>query len=109
MSLIYSGLITYRTLTQAGYDVQLFERDCHPGGVWHYTDEKPLNAPVPNLKPYEADYSPSLPPKGKSLPYEEIRIDTPENLSIEKRAHRAPKPVWESLHSNAPAVRRPLV
>ncbi|KAE9404857.1 nucleotide-binding domain-containing protein [Gymnopus androsaceus JB14] len=99
------GLITYRTLTQAGYEVQLFERDCHPGGVWHYTEEKPLNAPVPNLKPYEADYSPSLPPEGKASRMKRSKwwILRAKRLSIQKRAHRAPKPVWESLHSNAPA------
>ncbi|KAF5371155.1 hypothetical protein D9758_004079 [Tetrapyrgos nigripes] len=99
------GLITYRTLAQAGYDVRLYERDHHPGGVWHYTEEKPLDAPIPNLSPVIADYKPSLPPHGISLPHEEEHFDVDEIwITTERKAHRAPKPVWASLKSNAPHV-----
>ncbi|KAJ7716349.1 hypothetical protein B0H14DRAFT_2643860 [Mycena olivaceomarginata] len=49
----------------AGFDkVKIFERDAIPGGVWHYTDETPVEAPVPNEDPKIADYEPSLPPPG---------------------------------------------
>ncbi|THV08181.1 FAD/NAD(P)-binding domain-containing protein [Dendrothele bispora CBS 962.96] len=99
------GLITYRTLAQAGYDVRLYERDHHPGGVWHYTEETPLNAPIPNLPVVNADYTPSLPPNGTRLPHEEEHFQVDENwLTAERKAHRLPKPVWASLKSNAPHI-----
>ncbi|KAL0069327.1 hypothetical protein AAF712_003692 [Marasmius tenuissimus] len=98
------GLVSYREFLRAGYDVKLYERDERPGGVWHYSQEVPLNAPVPNAAPASADYKPCLPPKGATLPYEEVYIDQdPQELSEQRRAHRAPKPIWASLKSNAPA------
>ncbi|GLB43675.1 putative pyridine nucleotide-disulphide oxidoreductase [Lyophyllum shimeji] len=93
------GLINYREFIQAGYDVHLFERDDVPGGNWHYTDETPVDAPIPNADIAVADYVPSLPPKGSKLPYEDNGAESDEAL----RAHRGPKPIWETLHSNAPA------
>ncbi|KAJ7716350.1 hypothetical protein B0H14DRAFT_3901384 [Mycena olivaceomarginata] len=60
-----SGLLAYRELVDAGFDkVKIFERDAIPGGIWHYTDETPVEAPVPNEDPKIADYEPSLPPPG---------------------------------------------
>ncbi|KAK7437939.1 hypothetical protein VKT23_018374 [Stygiomarasmius scandens] len=96
------GLISYRTLSQAGYEVLLYERDHHPGGNWHYTEETPPDAPIPNLDPAIADFVPSLPPKGITLPFEEV-YDL-EDVGREKRAFRAPKPIWRGLRSNAPKV-----
>ncbi|KAG7095274.1 hypothetical protein E1B28_006047 [Marasmius oreades] len=98
------GLISYREFLRAGYEVTLYERDEQPGGVWHYTEEVPLNAPVPNAIPASADYTPCLPPHGVKLPYEVESVDQdPQTLSEQRRAHRAPKPVWSLLKSNAPA------
>ena len=104
-SLHYRGLVSYKEFLRAGYDVKLYERDEKPGGVWHYSEEVPLNAPVPNAVPAAADYKPCLPPKDATLPYEEVYIEQdPQELSEQRRAHRAPKPIWASLKSNAPAV-----
>ena len=100
---MFSGLIAYREFSQAGYDVHLFERDNSPGGNWHYTDETPCSCPVPNADIAVADFIPSLPPKGAKLPY----IEEYQNKQIGeeiRRDHRAPKPIWASLTSNAPAV-----
>ncbi|KAF9269770.1 FAD/NAD(P)-binding domain-containing protein [Marasmius fiardii PR-910] len=98
------GLVSYREFLHAGYAVTLFERDEQAGGVWHYTEEIPLNAPVPNAVPASADYTPCLPPRGVELPYEvEYADQDPQTLSEQRRAHRAPKPIWSSLKSNAPA------
>ncbi|KAJ7862518.1 hypothetical protein B0H14DRAFT_3107725 [Mycena olivaceomarginata] len=96
-----SGLIAYREFTEAGYQrVRLFERDDVPGGNWHYTDETPLDAPIPNAEPAVADYTPSLPPNLTNLPIEEhYRSD----WEARWREHRGPRPVWESLESNSPA------
>ncbi|TFK31089.1 hypothetical protein BDQ12DRAFT_694562 [Crucibulum laeve] len=96
------GLISYRELSDAGFNVHVYERDNSPGGNWHYTEETPVDAPVPNVDISVGDYTPSLPPKGVKYPY----VEEYHNKSVAsqlRRAHRAPKPVWASLKSNAPA------
>ena len=99
-----SGVIAYRELTEAGLDVRIFERDSVPGGNWHYTEEVPLDAPVPNAPASMGDFVPSLPPVGVELPYSEFL----ENDGNIQRDHRGPKPIWESLTSNAPSVCWPV-
>ena len=95
-----SGLVAYSELTEAGLDVRIFERDHVPGGNWHYTEEVPLDAPVPNAPPPISDFVPSLPPAGVELPYSEVF----QNDGKIQRDHRGPKPIWESLTSDAPSV-----
>ena len=95
-----SGLVAYRELTEAGLDVRIFERDSVPGGNWHYTEEVPLDAPVPNAPIPIGNFVPSLPPEGVDLPYSEEFEDDDKIW----RDHRGPKPIWESLTSNMPAV-----
>ncbi|KAJ7815376.1 hypothetical protein B0H14DRAFT_3476239 [Mycena olivaceomarginata] len=51
--------------------VRLFERDDVPGGNWHYTDETPLDAPIPNGDPVVGGFVPSFPSHWDSLPVEE--------------------------------------
>ncbi|KAF8553185.1 FAD/NAD(P)-binding domain-containing protein [Imleria badia] len=96
-----SGLVAYRELTEAGFDVRVFERDSVPGGNWHYTEEIPSDAPVPNAPTSLADFVPSLPPAGVDLPYTEVIEDEDGKVW---RDHRGPKPIWESLTSNTPSV-----
>ncbi|KIJ50190.1 hypothetical protein M422DRAFT_160070, partial [Sphaerobolus stellatus SS14] len=95
------GLIAHRELSQAGFDVHVYERDHSPGGNWHYTEEIPLDAPVPNADISVGDYSPSLPPEGVKLPY--VQEYEGEEARYLRRAHRAPKPIWATLKSNAAA------
>ncbi|KAJ3796860.1 hypothetical protein GGU11DRAFT_111910 [Lentinula aff. detonsa] len=103
------GLVTYREFARMGYEVRIFERDSVPGGNWHYTDEVPLNAPVPNLDLSEADFQPHLPPENVVLPYEESFVGLePSAVSEARRAHRAPKPIWHSLTSTAPKQNQEL-
>ncbi|KAJ7916152.1 hypothetical protein B0H13DRAFT_2450673 [Mycena leptocephala] len=95
-----SGLIAYRELSGAGFArVRVFERDHVEGGNWHYTEEIPVDAPIPNADPSVGDFVPSLPPRGTSFPVEKHYSDGEGQW----REHRGPKPVWESLESNAPA------
>ncbi|KAF8556439.1 FAD/NAD(P)-binding domain-containing protein [Imleria badia] len=94
-----SGLIAYRELTEAGLDVRIFERDSVPGGNWHYTDEVPLDAPVPNAPCPIADFVPSVLPASVDLPHSE-EFEDDGNIW---RDHRGPKPIWESLTCNAPS------
>ncbi|KAF8553187.1 FAD/NAD(P)-binding domain-containing protein [Imleria badia] len=95
-----SGLVAYRELTEAGFDVRIFERDSVPGGNWHYTEETPPDAPVPNAPTYLADFVPSFPPAGVDLPYTEVIEDKDGEVW---RDHRGPKPIWKSLMLNAPS------
>ncbi|KAK0496782.1 hypothetical protein EDD18DRAFT_176503 [Armillaria luteobubalina] len=103
------GLISYREFTQAGFEVRLFERDDLPGGNWHYSEEVPPDAPVPNADPAVGDFVPSLPPKGAILPYTEEYVDEDVTVLLDRRRnHREPKPVWASLKSNAPSVHQQI-
>ncbi|TFK70904.1 FAD/NAD(P)-binding domain-containing protein [Pluteus cervinus] len=99
------GLLAYRELSQAGFDTHLYERDDVPGGNWHYTDETPLDAPIPNIEVAVGDYVPSLPPKGVEFPYVEVYEDSRDELGYEerRREHRGPKALWKTLTSNVPA------
>lgn len=99
----FSGLLVYRELTQAGFDVKLFERDNVPGGNWHFTDEAPAGVSIPNANLLVADFEPSLPSPGEKLPYEEHYYG--EESRTKRRDLRGPKPIWKSLTSNVPAVR----
>ena len=100
---LLSGLIAFRELKEAGFDVHLFERDNVPGGNWHYTEETAPDVPIPNRDISVGDYIPSLPPKGASFPYTEVYRNAKANAE-RKREHRGPKPIWDSLSSNTPAV-----
>jgi len=100
------GIISYKEFTQAGFDVHIFERDNVPGGNWHYTEETSDRPPVPNAEASIGDFAPSLPPEDAVLPYEEHYNGSRSKNML--RAHRAPKPVWATLHSNTPAVGSPI-
>lgn len=103
-----SGLLAYRELIDAGFEkVKIFERDAVPGGIWHYTEDTPVEAPVPNQDPRIADYVPSLPPRGTAMPLEKWYADHNDSITTAERwrRHRAPHGVWASLTSNVPAVR----
>ena len=78
-----SGLIAYREFTRPAFNfsIRVFECDSVPGGNWHYTDETPKDAPIPNDDPAVADYVPSLPPLHQALPYEETYHDDPAAFS----------------------------
>ncbi|KAF8654315.1 hypothetical protein AX16_003542 [Volvariella volvacea WC 439] len=99
------GLIAYRELTRAGFDAYLFERDHAPGGNWHYSDEIPVDAPIPNADVSIGDYIPDLPPQNVRLPFEVVHKETEDDESYKQRRRefRGPKPLWKSLNSNAPA------
>ncbi|KAF5388992.1 hypothetical protein D9757_005129 [Collybiopsis confluens] len=97
------GLVTYREFTRQGFQVRVFERDSVPGGNWHYTEEVPIDAPIPNLDPSIADFRPSLPPEGAPWPYEQ-RLDglEPKVVRDIKKEHRAPKPIFDRLNTTNP-------
>ncbi|KAF5346469.1 hypothetical protein D9756_010066 [Leucocoprinus leucothites] len=96
------GMIAYRELQTAGLKPHLFERDSQSGGTWHYTEQTPLNPPIPNAPISTADFEPSLPPRGVQLPYVE-EYDNQTLCALQRREHRAPKAVWYNLITNTPA------
>ncbi|KAJ7606637.1 hypothetical protein FB45DRAFT_847505 [Roridomyces roridus] len=101
-----SGLLAYRELVDAGFEhIRIFERDAVPGGTWHYTDEVPVKAPIPNEDPKIGDYEPTLPPRGAALPFERWYSDLNDSVSTAERwrRHRAPQSVYKSLTSTVPA------
>ncbi|KIJ63826.1 hypothetical protein HYDPIDRAFT_112795 [Hydnomerulius pinastri MD-312] len=100
-----SALVAYRELTEVGFEVRLFERDRAPGGNWHYTEEAPADAPVPSAPIPVGDFVPSFAPPDVELPYSQEYEDDAEI----RRDHRGPKPVWESLTSNAPSPLQQLI
>ena len=95
-------MAAYHELTEISLEVHIFKQESIPGGNWHYTEEIPLNAPVPNVLTPISDFVPSLPPDNVDLPYSEEFEDDGDI----QRAHRGPKPVYESLTTNVPSVRR---
>jgi cation diffusion facilitator CzcD-associated flavoprotein CzcO len=106
--MIFRGLVAYRELSQtdAFTTIRLFERDDVPGGNWHYSEEIPDDAPIPNQPPQLGDYIPDVPVNLTAYGgrYEEIYEEGHEQWADRRRRHRAPKPLWESLTSNAPSV-----
>lgn len=103
MHYFFRGMNAYRELKKEGFDVHIFERDHLPGGVWHYTEEVPLDAPVPNAPIEISDFESSLPPRGVGLPYSE-EYENKTMGTFLRRMHRAPKPVWYHMVTNSPAV-----
>ncbi|KAG5639887.1 hypothetical protein DXG03_002591 [Asterophora parasitica] len=97
-----SGVLSYREFTKLGFEVHLFERDHGPGGNWVYSEDVADPAPIPNADISIGDFVPSLPPKGAQLPYEEVYHGRRVVGDLVRR-HRGPKPIWNTLHSNAPA------
>ncbi|KIY64798.1 FAD/NAD(P)-binding domain-containing protein [Cylindrobasidium torrendii FP15055 ss-10] len=96
------GLVAYRELAQAGFDVRVFERDHAPGGNWHYSDQKPPVVDIPNVAPVDSDYVPDIP---DALPHGEVYLDSSADDTEERiRNHRGPKPTWASLDTNTPSV-----
>ncbi|KDQ17070.1 hypothetical protein BOTBODRAFT_30457 [Botryobasidium botryosum FD-172 SS1] len=97
------GLISYRELKKAGYEVRLFERDSLPGGNWRYTEDAFPSTPYPSVPLEVADYAPSFLPDGTDYPYEETYSseDGPITAGERIRDHNGPKPIWTSIVSNA--------
>ncbi|KAF9047111.1 FAD/NAD(P)-binding domain-containing protein [Hymenopellis radicata] len=96
------GLISYRELSQAGFDVRVFERDNAPGGNWHYSEETAGAPPIPNKDPAWADYEPSLPDQ---VPFQKVYQDGSEEAVLKRlRDHRRPRPLWDSLTTTSPSI-----
>ncbi|KAF8189994.1 FAD/NAD-P-binding domain-containing protein [Mycena galopus ATCC 62051] len=95
-----AGLQAAAKLIEHNFTVRLFDRAPSPGGNWFYTDETPVREPYPD-KPFdELPYIPEV------LPATHYYVEGEEGISLEDRwkEHWQPRPVWNSLHTNSPAV-----
>ncbi|KAJ7057784.1 FAD/NAD-P-binding domain-containing protein [Mycena amicta] len=95
-----AGLQAAAKLVEHNFEVRLFDRAPSPGGNWFYTDETPIREPYPD-KPVNED--PFIPHR---LPSTHYYKEGEEGISLEDRwkEHWQPRPLWNDLHTNSPAV-----
>ncbi|KAJ7839026.1 FAD/NAD-P-binding domain-containing protein [Mycena olivaceomarginata] len=95
-----AGLQAAAKLVEHNFTVRLFERAPGPGGNWFYTDETPVREPYPDKPQDENAYIP------ENLPATRYYKEGEEGVSLEDRwkEHWQPRPLWDSLHTNSPAV-----
>ncbi|KAJ7848780.1 FAD/NAD-P-binding domain-containing protein [Mycena leptocephala] len=95
-----AGLQAAAKLVEHNFTVRLFERAPLPGGNWMYTDETPVREPYPDKPFNETAYIP------ENLPATHYYKEGDDGISLEDRwkEHWQPRPLWDSLHTNSPAV-----
>ncbi|KAF7289957.1 Dimethylaniline monooxygenase [Mycena indigotica] len=95
-----AGLQAAAKLIEHNFEVRLFDRSPSPGGNWFYTDETPVREPYPD-KPVN-----EVPDVPQQLPAVHYYKDGEDGISLEDRwkEHWQPRPLWDSLHTNSPAV-----
>ncbi|KAJ7070315.1 FAD/NAD-P-binding domain-containing protein [Mycena belliarum] len=95
-----AGLQAAAKLVEHNFTVRIFERAPSPGGNWFYTDETPAREPYPDRPIDEGAVIPI------NLPATRYYEEGDDNLSLEDRwkEHWQPRPVWNNLHTNSPAV-----
>ncbi|KAJ7749266.1 FAD/NAD-P-binding domain-containing protein [Mycena maculata] len=95
-----AGLQAAAKLVEHNFTVRLFDRAPSPGGNWFYTDETPVREPYPDTPINETAYIPG------DLPATHYYKEGEEGISLEDRwkEHWQPRPLWDNLHTNSPAV-----
>ncbi|KAJ3980842.1 FAD/NAD-P-binding domain-containing protein [Lentinula detonsa] len=95
-----AGLQAAATFTQHNFTVRLFERAPGPGGNWLYSEEVPVREPYPDAPAIEERWIP------EELPASEYYNDGDEGLTLDTRwrEHWQPRSIWNTLHTNSPAV-----
>ncbi|KAJ7154806.1 FAD/NAD-P-binding domain-containing protein [Mycena filopes] len=95
-----AGLQAAAKFIEHNFTVRLFDRAPGPGGNWHYTDETPVRESYPDKPFNDTAYIP------EHLPATHYYREGEDDVSLEDRwkEHWQPRPVWNSLHTNSPAV-----
>ncbi|KAJ7039927.1 FAD/NAD-P-binding domain-containing protein [Mycena alexandri] len=95
-----AGLQAAAKLVEHNFTVRLFDRAPGPGGNWFYTDETPVREPYPDKPIDQEAYIP------EHLPATHYYEEGEEGITLEDRwkEHWQPRPVWDNLHTNSPAV-----
>ncbi|KAJ3730602.1 FAD/NAD-P-binding domain-containing protein [Lentinula raphanica] len=95
-----AGLQAAAIFQQHNFTVRLFDRAPGPGGNWLYSDEVPVREPYPDAPALEERYIPD------ELPASEYYNEGDDGLSLDSRwrEHWQPRSIWDTLHTNSPAV-----
>ncbi|KAI0691903.1 FAD/NAD-P-binding domain-containing protein [Cytidiella melzeri] len=95
-----AGLQAAAALTEHNFTVKLFERAPGPGGNWLYSDEVPVRESYPDEPIDKERWVPD------TLPATIYYNEGDDNLTLDQRwrEHWQPRSIWNSLHTNSPAV-----
>ncbi|KIY67976.1 FAD/NAD(P)-binding domain-containing protein [Cylindrobasidium torrendii FP15055 ss-10] len=95
-----SGLQIAAELIDHNFTVRLFDRAPGPGGNWLYTEETQIRESYPDA-PVGADIH--IP---KEIPRVKYYAEGDEGRTLDERwrEHWQPRPIWNSLTTNSPAV-----
>ncbi|KAK4702082.1 hypothetical protein P7C70_g4143, partial [Phenoliferia sp. Uapishka_3] len=96
-----SGLQAAAALNEHNFTIRLFDRQDSPGGNWYYQDVPCRREAYPDRPLPVAAYTPETPGNSSKL-----YSDGEDGLTLEDRwrEHTGVSPVWDSLHTNSPAV-----
>ncbi|KAI0821409.1 FAD/NAD-P-binding domain-containing protein [Irpex lacteus] len=95
-----AGLQAAAALAEHNFTVRLFDRAPGPGGNWLYSEEVPVRESYPDTP---IDQKPWLP---KQFPATVYYRNGDHGLTLDQRwrEHWQPRSIWNSLHTNSPAV-----
>ncbi|THU85250.1 FAD/NAD-P-binding domain-containing protein [Dendrothele bispora CBS 962.96] len=95
-----AGLQAAATLVTHNFTVRLFDRAPGPGGNWLYSEQVPVRESYPDA-PLDKDRQ--IP---DTLPATKYYSEGDEGLTLDERwrEHWQPRSIWNSLHTNSPAV-----
>ncbi|KAI0341061.1 FAD/NAD-P-binding domain-containing protein [Trametopsis cervina] len=95
-----AGLQAAAALIDRNFTVRLFDRAPGPGGNWLYSEEVPVRESYPDIPIDRKRWIP------KTLPATKYYNEGDEGLSLDYRwrEHWQPRSIWNSLHTNSPAV-----
>ncbi|KAF9073557.1 FAD/NAD-P-binding domain-containing protein [Rhodocollybia butyracea] len=100
-----AGLQAAATFIEHNFTVRLFDRAPGPGGNWLYSDEIPVREPYPAFNSSDAPETEErwIP---EQLPTSEYynKGDDGSTLDSRWREHWQPRSIWNSLHTNSPAI-----
>ncbi|KAI0343689.1 FAD/NAD-P-binding domain-containing protein [Trametopsis cervina] len=94
------GLQAAAALQERNFTVRLFDRAPGPGGNWLYSEEVPYRESYPDAPIDQEKWVP------KNLPATKYYNDGDDGLTLDERwrEHWHPRSIWNSLHTNSPAV-----
>ncbi|KAK7439021.1 hypothetical protein VKT23_017727 [Stygiomarasmius scandens] len=95
-----AGLQAAAALVAHNFTVRLFDRAPGPGGNWLYSEQVPAREAYPDVPLDKERWLPD------TLPTTRYYKEGDEGLTLDERwrEHWQPRSIWNSLHTNSPAV-----
>ncbi|KAG7443178.1 FAD/NAD-P-binding domain-containing protein [Guyanagaster necrorhizus] len=95
-----AGLQAAAALVEHNFTVRLFDRAPGPGGNWFYSEEIPVRESYPDEPLGKQKWVPD------HLPVTQYYQEGNDGVSLDERwrEHWLPRPIWDSLSTNSPAV-----